>query len=169
MNTISFCWNLAPASNVKEVLTLLTTLSDEFVNNIECLSTSDCSMLFVDEATNFRLSLTTTFQENTINYDSATGAGEVFLEDGYYPILFFAALKQRIKLEIPKLADETGLFFCDQEGNTVELEDWHQFFLEVGRLGFTWTTLKQDAEAVGFVDKSINWSGLATSAQSIFF
>ena len=105
-------------------------------------------------------------QDNQFHPYTCEGAGELFCEYGYLPILFFASLKQRIN-KVPELADK--LRFCDEQGQDIQLNDWPELMGELRRLEIISDQVRSDAEAVGFVDAIIHLDKIVTNEPSMFF
>ena len=163
----AFNWWMQPTETPRELeqLLSLTAAHAALMFRDELYGEGD-TILEVKES-GFTLVFSPSLAENTIHPSTMEGAGSITAEYGYLPILFFAYLRQQIKRADPNLIG--NLTFCDEAGDSIELDEWKGLKYELERLGFDPALVRVDAEAIGFVDAIIRLDQLCSDVPSMFF
>lgn len=165
----TFNWLMKPVSGDQCIQILVNALRSEFIERFDQVYAEVNSVLCVRSG--FNLMFSRENGENQLHPGSYKGAGEVTPDDGYLPVLFFAALHKVMREEVP--GKGRMLTFCTEEGEPVLLESWPELKAEYLRLGFyesdALDCIRSAAEAIGFADTVYQLDKLGEDEPAMFF
>lgn len=150
MNTLT--WFIAPMPGS-------TIFLDEFQSLRRIFMSQFTQSMRLDEhalsfTSGYRAFFSHKFGENYINPETFEGAGEITKQSGHLPLLFFAALSQRLEQADPELSGRIS--FSSEEGTVVRLHDWPSLRDECDRLDLSsdtaLDTIRHDAELIELID-----------------
>jgi hypothetical protein len=116
----------------------------------------------------FELRVSVTPRENVLHPRTLEGAGEISLAHGHKPLLMMICLQERFRSEWTD-EKEPLVTLCDEQGNTIEYNNFNSLESVIERMGFDYDLVRKDAVALGLASEQIIWSEIQSDIEDCFF
>lgn len=116
----------------------------------------------------FTLKVEKSLDENVIDPDTLEGGGEITAAHGHKPLLMMLYLQKRWREEL-NVSEGDAIELCDSEANIFSFTRWDSLLPVLEAFGFDENKVRQDAEAIGLVNKLVRLDLIEDEAIEDYF